>query len=84
MSLESYLKMGGDIKKVDWSTSRSDYRGDGNFNKRVLSYEDRGDSDRNDGTQFFHFTFEDGIVQRYAICWIDITVELVLANQYLK
>lgn len=80
ITLEQYLRLGGKLEKVNWSDSYCDYS-DNNRGAKVVSYEDKCESGTQ-GTQLFHFTFDNGMTHRYAISWIKIKVDFVLSENY--
>lgn len=80
ITLEQYIKLGGNLNNIDWNDAYSCYNDD-NIGKKILSYEDKGEKGGR-GVPLFYFTFEDGTVHRYAILFIKIKVDLVLAKRY--
>jgi hypothetical protein len=80
ISLDKYLKLGGDLKKVDWSKSYCDYGGK-DYKAKVLYFKDKGEKS-NAGNMLLHFHFDNGTTHRYAIQWIIVTVKLILPETY--
>lgn len=80
ITLEKYLELGGKLDKVNWSDTRCSYL-DSNTGENIISYEDKGEKSSSD-TPLYHFTFENGKTHRYAICWIKMKVDVVLAETY--
>jgi hypothetical protein len=83
IGLDFYLKLGGDLNKVDWNTSYCDYGGDNNRGAKVVSYEDKGDKNLY-GEPLVYFTFDNGKTHRYAISWIKIEVDFTLDKKYFS
>lgn len=81
ISLHDYLKMGGDLSKIDLSKTFSEYQ-DKNQMEKIISFEDRGDVNC-DNIKLFYFTFENGVTERYALTWIFTQVELVLHERFI-
>jgi len=80
ISLYQYLKLGGDLSKIDLSKTFSEYQ-DKNQMEKIISFEDRGDV--NENVKLFYFTFENGVTERYALTWIYTQVELVLHERFI-
>lgn len=81
ISLHDYLKMGGDLSKIDLSKTFSEYQ-DKNQMEKIISFEDRGDVNC-DNIKLFYFTFENSVTERYALTWIFTQVELVLHERFI-
>lgn len=81
ISLQSYIKQGGDINEIDWSKSKCDYTGYDDYMCTVVSFEDKGDVNTH-GEPLWYFTFENGNTRRYALNWILIDVDYVLKDRY--
>ena len=81
INLEMYLRMGGKLENVDWSKAISTFY-DENLRVKIVSFEDKGEASSSNA-KLINFTFENGKTKRYAIVWIDIEVDLVLADKYL-
>lgn len=82
ISLQQYLKMGGDLSKIDLSKTFSEYQ-DKNQMEKIISFEDRGDVNEKSNTKLVYFTFENGVTQRYALTWIFTQVEFVLHERFI-
>jgi len=80
INLEEYLKMGGDLNKINLSKTFSEYQ-DKNQMETIVSFEDRGDV--NGYSKLMYFTFANGQTHRYAIMWIYTQVELVLDQKFI-
>ena len=80
IKLTEYIKEGGKLSNVDWSKAKSSYSDKNRF-KKIISCEDKGDKGGQD-IPCFWFEFEDGTEHRYAISWIYLTVDVVLAEPY--
>ena len=80
ISLYQYLKLGGDLSKINLSKTFSEYQ-DKNQMEKIISFEDRGDV--NENVKLFYFTFENGVTERYALTWIYTQVELVLHERFI-
>lgn len=81
ISLYQYLKLGGDLSKIDLSKTFSEYQ-DKNQMEKIISFEDRGDVNC-DNIKLFYFTFENSVTERYALTWIFTQVELVLHERFI-
>ena len=81
ISLHDYLKMGGDLSKIDLSKTFSEYQ-DKNQMEKIISFEDRGDVNC-DNIKLFYFTFENSVTERYSLTWIFTQVELVLHERFI-
>ena len=82
ITLEEYLRLGGKLDKVNWSNAYCDYHDYHDVTKRnIISCEDKGEKSST-GTPLYHFTFENGKTHRYAIFWIKMKVDFVLAETY--
>lgn len=82
ITLEDYIKLGGDLNKVDWNKSYCDYS-DKNRGAKVVSFIDRGDKGAS-GIPLYYFTFDNGRTNRYAISWIVLKVKFQLDGNYLS
>ena len=81
ISLQQYLKLGGDLSKIDLSKTFSEYQ-DKNQMEKIISFEDRGDVNEI-GNKLVYFTFDNGVTHRYALTWIFTQVELVLHERFI-
>ena len=82
LNLREYLRFGGKIEKIDWSKAYSEY-GDKNRKIPIVSFEDKGETNGYD-EKLWHFTFENGVTNRYALSWITLNVTFVLHESYLS
>jgi len=82
ISLNQYLQMGGDLKKINLSKTFSEYQ-DKNQMETIISFEDKGDMNKNTNTKLVYFTFANGQTHRYALTWIYTQVELVLHERFI-
>ena len=80
ISLYDYLKMGGDLSKINLSKTFSEYQ-DKNQMETIISFEDRGDMNKD--IKLVYFTFENGVTNRYTLTWIFTQVELVLHERFI-
>ena len=82
ITLFDYLRLGGNLEKLNWSDAYCDY-GDRNKDAIVVSCEDKGEKNTF-GEPLFYFTFDNGRTHRYALSWIKILgVEFVLSEKYI-
>ena len=82
ITLAQYLKFGGKLENIDWSTSFCNY-GDQNSKQKIVSFEDRGDKNKFDEPLYW-FTFANGNTHKYSLCWISLNVNFVLDSKYLN
>lgn len=80
ISLQQYLKLGGDLSKIDLSKTFSEFQ-DKNQMEKIISFEDRGDM--NNDIKLVYFTFENGVTHRYALSWILTQVEFILHERFI-
>lgn len=87
ISLEEYLRLGGKLENIDFSTTKTTY-----YDKyRDLSietieegYKTSPNPMTKDTTQLYCVKYTNGDSKNYAGMWISITVDLVLDNKYIK
>lgn len=87
ISLEEYLRHGGKLENIDFSTTKTTY-----YDKyRDLSietieegYKTSPNPITKDTTQLYHVKYTNGESKNYAGLWIYLDVDFVLDNKYLK
>lgn len=80
VNLDQYLKMGGNLNKIDLFKTFSEYS-DKNKMESIISFEDKGEM--NGSTKLVNFTFKNGKTHRYALTCIYTQVELVLDSRFI-
>lgn len=80
VNLDQYLKMGGDLNKIDLSKTFSEYSDKNQF-ESIISFEDKGEM--NGSTRLIHLNFANGKTHRYALTWIYTQVEIVLDSRFI-
>lgn len=78
MNLSQYLKLGGNMEKINWDDAYCDYE---RSDRKIISYEDIGETNVF-GDRLMYFKFSDGETIRYSIGWIILNIELVLPEKY--
>lgn len=87
ISLDEYLRLGGDLSKLDTENTFTDYY-DFNKSKPILSVEVGRlvsvSFENPNGVQLYTVKYLDGSSKDYASFWIKTAVEFCLSERYLK
>lgn len=83
ITLEQYLKLGGNLLLLNMKYTYCTYYTGKSYNNKIINIKEDG-YNKDKSSKLYKCDFEDNTTHKYAAMWIETTVQLILAPQFIQ